>query len=59
MKQSCNASKADGLIEKVIIEHPHAAFLAVFIGIPLFLLFAVALVTAAVMLPTAWLCGWI
>ena len=39
--------------------HPLLVFLATFIGMPLAVLLAVFALTAFVMVPVSWLCGWL
>ena len=41
------------------LHHPFWAFLAMFIGIPIFILIAVAVSTTLIALPIAWIFGWL
>lgn len=45
--------------ERFAFHHPYLAFFAMFIGMPIFILIAVAASTTLIMLPIAWIFGWL
>lgn len=45
--------------ERFVFHHPYIAFVMMFIGIPLFTLMAVAASTTVLILPIAWILGWL
>ena len=45
--------------ERFAFHHRYIAFVMMFIGIPLFTLMAVAASTTVLMLPIAWILGWL
>ena len=49
----------DTSIEELIAHHQILGFLIIFIGMPLLVLIAVCAGTTIVMLPLAWMFGWI
>lgn len=49
----------DARAEWLAWHHPYLAFFSVFIGMPMIVLAAVCVCTAAVMLPVSWLAGWL
>ena len=51
--------KFDRCAEHFALHHPFWAFLAMFIGIPIFILIAVAVSTTLIALPIAWFFGWL
>ena len=51
--------KFDRCAERFALCHPFWAFLAMFIGMPLFILIAVAVSTTLIALPIAWIFGWL
>ena len=51
--------KFDHSTEHFVFHHPHLTFLAMLIGMPLFLLIAVAICTTVVALPLSLILGWI
>ena len=51
--------KFDRCAERFALRHPYLAFLAMFIGIPIFILIAVAGSTTLIALPIAWIFGWL
>lgn len=51
-------SKFDEKAARFVYRHPLLGFLAVFVGMPIFVLVAVCVCAAIVALPMAWLFGW-
>lgn len=51
--------KFDRCAERFALCHPFGALLAMFIGIPIFILIAVAVATTLIILPMAWIFGWL
>lgn len=51
--------KFDRNAECFAFHHPYLAFLAMFIGMPLFILIAVAVSTTLIAIPIAWIFGWL
>lgn len=51
--------KFDRCAERFALRHPHIAFLAMFIGMPLLILIAIAVATTLITLPMAWIFGWL
>lgn len=51
--------KVDRCTEHFAFRHPYLAFLTALVGMPLFVLLAVAFCTAAVAIPAAWIFGWL
>lgn len=49
----------DRKAERFAFHHPYIAFAMMFIGIPLFTLMAVAASTTVLILPVAWILGWL
>lgn len=49
----------DRKAERFAFHHPYLAFLAMFIGMPIFILIAVAVSTTLIALPMAWIFGWL
>lgn len=49
----------DKCTERFIFYHPFLAFIAMFIGMPIFVLAAVTVCTVAIILPIALIFGWI
>ena len=47
----------DRKAERFVFHHPYIAFVMMFIGIPLFVLMAVAASTTVLILPIAWILG--
>lgn len=45
--------------EHFAFKHPYLAFFAMFIGMPLFILIAVAVSTTLIAIPIAWIFGWL
>lgn len=45
--------------EAFIQKHPYLSFYCMAIGMPLLILVLVAVLSTAVILPIAWLCGWL
>lgn len=45
--------------DKFMWKHPILGFLAVFAGMPVFILICVCISTAAIAFPMAWLFGWL
>lgn len=48
----------DRKAERFAFHHPYLAFVTMFIGMPLFILMAVAASTTVLALPMAWIFGW-
>ena len=44
--------------EKFFWDHPCLGFLAIFVGMPLFILLCVCISTVVIAFPMAWLFGW-
>lgn len=51
--------KFDRCAGRFALRHPCVAFLAMLIGIPLFILIAVAVFTTVIAFPLAWIFGWL
>jgi hypothetical protein len=51
--------KFDRNAERFAFHHPYLAFLAMFIGMPLFILIAVAVSTTLIAIPIAWIFRWL
>lgn len=51
--------KFDAVAEHFFFHHPYLGFFIVFIGMPIFILGAVAISTTVIMLPLSFLFGWI
>lgn len=51
--------KFDRRAEYFAFRHPYLAFLAMFIGMPVFILFAVSICTAIIVLPLSFTFGWL
>ena len=51
--------KFDRCAKRLALRHPYLAFLAIFIGIPLFILIAVAVSTTLIAIPIAWIFEWL
>lgn len=51
--------KFDRRAERFVFRHPHMAFLVMFVGMPLFILAAVAALTMVIVFPTGMLMGWL
>ena len=51
--------KFDRKAGRFALRHPYLAFLAMFIGIPIFILIAVAVSTTLIAMPLAWIFGWL
>lgn len=49
----------DRKAEQFAFHHPYIAFVMMFIGIPLFTLMEVAASTTVLILPIAWILGWL
>lgn len=49
----------DRKAERFAFHHPYIAFVMMFIGIPLFTLMEVAASTTVLILPIAWILGWL
>ncbi len=58
-KLHCVAAAFDRKAQHFAFRHPFLAFLAMFVGMPMFILFAVSLSTVVIMFPVAWLFGWL
>ncbi|MFR1832709.1 MAG: hypothetical protein ACLSX5_06090 [Lachnospiraceae bacterium] len=52
-------NRFDKTAERFAFRHPYGAFLAMFVGVPLFALLAVSISTVCVTLPIAWIFGWL
>lgn len=52
-------NKFDKAVERFMYRHPYAAFLALFVGMPIFILIAVFVCTTVIVFPIAWIMGWI
>ena len=48
----------DKCTERFALHHPYLAFIAMFVGMPMFILGAVAASTTLIMLPFAFIFGW-
>ncbi|MEG1847709.1 MAG: hypothetical protein RRX92_05965 [Lachnospiraceae bacterium] len=46
-------------IEDITLKHPNITFLTMLVCMPISLLLAVSVSTLSIMLPIAWVCGWI
>lgn len=46
-------------MEKFLFHHPIIGLLLIVVGMPVFVLLAVAVSSTAVMLPVSWLMGWL
>ena len=51
--------KFDRIAERFTFHHPYLAFLAMFIGMPIFILIAVFISTVVIIFPIAWIFGWL
>lgn len=51
-------NKFDRSAEYFAFHHPVAAFLLMFIGMPILILIAVSILTTMIALPLAWIFGW-
>lgn len=51
--------KFDCCVEEFAVEHPNIAFIAMFAAIPILVMLAVSLCTTVIVLPFAWLFGWL
>ena len=51
--------KFDRNAERLAFHHPYLAFIAMFIGMPLFILMEVTVSTTLIALPIAWIFGWL
>lgn len=49
----------DARAEKFIWKHPFLGFLALFVGMPVFILVCVCISTVVLTFPAAWLFGWL
>lgn len=52
-------SNFDASAERFFFYHPYLGLLIVVVGMPIFILVAVAISTTAIMLPVSFLLGWI
>lgn len=52
-------SSFDKRAQHFAFHHPFLAYLAIFIGIPIFILLAVTVSTTLIALPIAWIFGWL
>ena len=51
--------RIDGLLIRLGERHPYLAFWTALVVMPLGLIAALGISTTAIMLPIAWLCGWL
>ena len=51
--------KFDRGAERFVFHHARLAFLAMFIGMPIFILIAVSACTTIIAFPMAWIFGWL
>ena len=51
--------KFDRNAEQFTFHHPYIAFIAMFIGMPIFILIAVTASTMIIAFPVAWILGWL
>ncbi len=51
--------KFDRSAERFAFHHPYLAFLAMFIGMPILTLMAVVVSATIIILPIAWIFGWL
>ena len=51
--------KFDRSAERFAFRNPYLAFLVMFIGMPIFILIAVATCTTIIAFPMAWIFGWL
>ena len=52
-------NRVGGFASRLGRSHPNVALWAAFVGLPVITIAAVAAFAAGVMLPVAWLCGWL
>ena len=51
--------RVDAAVSHFTRMHPYLSFVCRFVGMPLLILLAVCVLTSVIVLPVAWLCGWI